>query len=226
MSIFLRLTRKLDLNAYSFFLPSTKIARSRKILRLIEGNRCEGKKLDIGLPEWSHPVHNTQSLSRELTISGKSRDGTNRRKIFRVLVERFRERLPSCDFYLEKCRWRTTAKVDARICTFVYTLAAHTCSALGTTAHTHTHARVHIHSYTCARSPYVGTRIEMEWDFSSIYSSCERIPTHIRCYLPFVPSRVKPLNGRLQRAIVWRASGINVKKGRLTGKSSNAHNGA
>jgi len=95
-------------------------------------------------------------------------------------------------------------------------------------AHTHTHTqctrallsvsiRMYMQTYVHrdARSPYVGTRIEMEWDFSSIYSSCERIPMHIRCYLPFVPRRVKPLNGRLKRAIVWRASGINMKKRRI-----------
>ena len=150
------------------------------------------------------------------------------------MVKQFRERLPPCDFYLEKCRRGTTAKVDVRIHTFVHihthTHAHHTYTHLQCTRallsvliHTEIYMQTYVHRG--ARSPYVGTRIEMEWDFSSIYSSCERIPTHIRCYLPFVPRRVKPLNGRLKRAIVWRASGINVKKRRIDGLARIVCNG-
>lgn len=125
---------------------------------------------------------------------------------------KFRKGFPTHNFYLEKYRWWTTAKVDARmnICIYLY---AYTCSALGPP-----HARKGIHA-RAYYTTYVGTRIEMEWDFSSIYSSCERMPTYIRCYLPFVPSR---LTASRVRAIARHERDHNVKKGADWRASSNA----
>lgn len=97
-----------------------------------------------------------------------------------------------------------TAKVDVRI--YNISLRVHVLRSR--------YRRIYMYIYMCVYATHIGTRIEMEWDFSSIYSSCERMPTHIRCYLPFVSSRLTAV-----RAIAPQRAGYGrEKRGGLTGR--------
>lgn len=61
-------------------------------------------------------------------------------------MKQFRERLPPCDFYLEKCRRGTTAKVDVRIYIPLY-LYIYICIYI--------HVYMYIHTYMYLRCTHM-----------------------------------------------------------------------